>query len=200
MINERTVERGSKKTKGGIVMKRLVILLMAVGLVGLMAGTGEAATEPARIDLYITPIVLTSLTVSPTFYNFGSVNVDMSTGSTSALTMTNDGDIDITIEKEMFADGAAWDITKSSSVEDGFLLWAMVAAVGPPSHAAFVTGISSFSEVALDTLNFLTDTAGAQIEMSKDETRNLWFRLDMPYAVSTVAEQKIQIRLKATSN
>ena len=181
-------------------MKKLIVGLMVVGILGMMAGMGEAAvTDDVKINLFITPVVITSLTVSPTYYNFGSVDVDTSTGSVTSLLLTNDGDIDITIEKEMLEDGANWDITLSSSVEDGFRLWAMVSA-GQPSHAAFETGVSSFSKVALSTLNDLTDTTGTQVEMSKDETKNLWFRLDMPYAVSVTDEQKIKIRLMATSN
>ena len=179
-------------------MKKLIVLLMVVGLVGIMAGMGEAATDPAKVNLFVTPVVSTSLTVSPTYYYFGSVNVDTSTGSVTALVLTNNGDIDITIEKEMLEDGADWDITLSSSVEDGFRLWAMISD-NQPSHAAFEAGFSSFSKANLNTLNNLTDTSGTLVEMSKDETNNMWFRLDMPYAVSVTDEQKIQIRLKATS-
>ena len=200
MINERTVERGSKKIKGGVKMKKLIVGLMVVGMLGVMAGMGEAAvTDDVKINLFITPVVITSLTVSPTYYYFGSVNVDSSTGSITALVLTNDGDIDVTIEKEMLADGDDWDITLSSSVENGFRLWAMVSD-NQPDHTAFETGVSSFSKANLSTLNDLTDTTGTLVTMSKDETNNMWFRLDMPYAVSVTDEQKIMIRLMATSN
>ncbi len=178
-------------------MKKLILGLMVVGLVGVMVGTGEAATDPAKIDLYVTPIVATSLTVNPTYYNFGSVAVGVSTGSTSALTITNNGSIDVTIEKEVNADDD-WDITLSSTTKDGFILWAMVSD-NQPNHAAFVTGESSFSIAGLNQLNDLTDTTATQVSMSKDETNNLWFRLDMPDSSSTGTEKKLQIRLKATS-
>ena len=180
-------------------MKKLIIGLIVVGLIGLLGVRSEAATDPARIDLYVTPIVVTSLTVDTTYYNFGSVAVRTSTGSTSALTLTNNGSVSITVEKQVFADGDNWDITTSSSVENGFRLWAMVAAT-QPDHDAFSTGVSSFSKASLGFVNDLTDTAGSQVTMSRDETESLWFRLDMPYSVSTVAEQKIQVRLRATSN
>jgi hypothetical protein len=181
------------------MMKKLIVLLMVVGLMGLMAGMGEAAdTDDVKINLFVTPIVTTSLTVSSTFYYFGLVDVETTTGSVSALTLTNDGDIDITVEKEVLSTGD-WFVTRSSTTEDGFILWAM-AATSQPSHAAFVAASSSFSKAGLSTLNDLTETGGAQVEMSKDETKDLWFRLDMPYAVSLSAEQKLQIRLMATSN
>ena len=179
-------------------MKRLIVGLMVVGLIGFLAVRGEAATDDVKINIFITPIVTTSLTVDTTFYYFGSVAVETTTGSVSALTLTNDGDIDVTLEKEMLDDGG-WYVGRSSSVEDGFILWAM-ASTSQPSHAAFVSASSSFSKAGLNTLNNFTEGAGTQVEMSKDETKNLWFRLDMPYAVSQSAEQKLQVRLMATSN
>ncbi len=180
-------------------MKKLIVGLMVVGLVGMMAGMGEAATtDDVKINLFVTPIVTTSLTVSPTFYNFGIVAVGSSTGSASALVLTNDGDIEIVIRKEITASDG-WYITRSSSAEDGFDLWAMVSD-NQPTHADFENTFASFSKVAVGTENILPDTGGTQITMSKDETNNMWFRLDMPGATSESREQKIQIQLTATSN
>ena len=198
MINEKTGEKGSKKTKGGVKMKKLLLGLMVVGFVGLMAGAGEAATDTNDIDLYVTPVVETSLTVSPTYYDFGDVDVGVSTGSVSALVLTNDGDIEITIKKEITSDDG-WYITRSSSAEDGFDLWAMVS-VDQPNHAAFENTFASFSKTGLGVENILPDTSGTQISMSKGETNNMWFRMDMPYAVTESREQKIEIQLTATSN
>ncbi len=178
-------------------MKKLILGLMVVGLVGLMAGTGEAATDSNDIDLYVTPLVTTSLTVSPTFYNFGIVAVDSSTGSVSALVLTNDGDIEIVIRKEITASDG-WYITRSSSAEDGFDLWAMVSD-SQPDHATFENTFASFSKTGLGVENILPYTTGSQVTMSKDETNNMWFRLDMPYAVSESREQKIEIQLTAES-
>ena len=179
-------------------MKKLIVVLMVVGLLGMMAGTGEAATDTNDIDLYVTPVVITSLTVSPTFYSFGNVNVAVSTGSVSALVLTNDGDIEIVITKEVTGDDG-WYISRSSSAEDGFDLWAMVSD-NQPTHADFENTFASFSKAALGTENILPYTTGTQVIMSKDETNNMWFRLDMPYAASQSREQKIQIQLTATSN
>ena len=61
-------------------MKKLIVGLMVVGILGVMVVTSEAATEAARVDLYVTPVVTTSLTISTTYYNFGDVDVDTSTG------------------------------------------------------------------------------------------------------------------------
>jgi hypothetical protein len=182
-------------------MKKLLIgLMVAVGVIGLMAGTGYAATDAALINLLVTPIVTTSLTVSPTYYVFGSVDVQTTTGSISGLTLTNDGDIDFSVEKELMDDGD-WIIEVSSTAEDGFDLWALVSD-NQPDHAAFVTAVSSFGKDGLNQVTNLHDgdNGNNQLEMSKDQTDLLWFRLDMPYAVSLSAEQTIKVRLTATSN
>ena len=179
-------------------MKKLILGLMVVGLLGVMAGTGMAQTTDTNdIDLYVTPIVITSITVSPTFYNFGDVNVATSTGSASALTLTNDGDIEVAITKEItVSDG--WYVTRSSSAEDGFDLWAMISQT-QPTHAQFENTFASFSKTGLGVENILPDTSGNQIVMSKAESNNMWFRLDMPYSVSLSGEQKIEVQLTATS-
>ena len=65
-------------------MKRLMVVLMAVVLMGLMAGTAYSATDSAMVNLFVTPVVVTSLTVSPTYYVFGNVPIGTSTGSATA--------------------------------------------------------------------------------------------------------------------
>ena len=201
MINERTVERRSKKTKGGIKMRKLIIGMMVVGLVGMMAGGVQgASTDAADINLFITPIVTVILDVSPTYYDFGSVEMETSTKTLNALAMTNDGNVGFTVEKAVWDDGG-WDVTASSTTTDGFDLWAMVNNT-QPTLANFVTAVSSFNESGTgnDTyMNALTDITPAQVEMSPTDTENLWFRIDMPQYVTTEAQQKIQVRLKATS-
>ena len=181
-------------------MKKLIVGLMVVGMIGMMAGIGYAATDAAYINLLVTPVVTTSLTVSPTYYVFGSVAVGTSTGSATALTLTNNGDIDFSVQKEVTNDDD-WVIEISSTAKDGFDLWALVSD-NQPDHAAFVTAVSSFGKDGINQLTNLHDgdDSNNQLAMSKDQTDLLWFRLDMPYAVSQSAEQTITVRLTATSN
>ena len=177
-------------------MKKLIIGLMVVGLMGMMAGTAMAATDSANINLLVTPVVATSLIVSPTWYDFGNVAVKTSTGSATAITITNDGSVAITVDKAVWTDGD-WDITKSSSVQDGFFLWAMTNA-SVPSHTAFETALSSFTKT-LQGHNTLRDSSAAGVTMNPSGTESLWFRLDMPASVSNTNEQTIHVRLRGTS-
>ena len=181
-------------------MKKLLIGLMVVGFLGVMVGTGFAATDATMINLLVTPVVTTSLTVSPTYYVFGSVSVGITTTSLTALTLTNNGGIDITVQKEV-TDDDDWYIQISSTAKDGFDLWALVSDT-IPSPSDFVSAVSSFGKEDTYQVTNLhdADNSNAQLTMSKDQTDLLWFRLDMPDSSSTSSEKTLKVRLTATSN
>ena len=179
-------------------MKKLLVVGMVVGLLGLMAGTVMAAsTDSANVNLLVTPVVLTSLTVSPTYYDFGNVDVKASTCSVSALTLTNDGTIGILIDKTLWAQDG-WRIDYSSTAQDGFDLWAMVGD-NQPGQATFETALSSFNETGLYALNALTEGSGTQVDMDPLDTESIWFRLDMPGTVTETRQQLLHVRLRATA-
>ena len=67
-------------------MKRI---LMVLGLMVVMSGVMFGASTETAINLLVTPVVTLQLTAGPTYYDFGSVDVDRSTASTSALVLTN---------------------------------------------------------------------------------------------------------------
>ena len=179
-------------------MRKLILgMLLVMGVVGLMAGTAMAvtSTDSADVNLLITPVVICDLNVSPTYYNFGSVRVKKSTCSVTALVLTNAGDVGITIDKTVWTDDA-WDITKSSTSQDGFDLWAMVQA-GAPGQVAYTTSQSSFNESGLQAINALTYDTKVKVDMSPTDTANLWFRLDMPRYVTSDVQRTIHVRLRA---
>ena len=166
---------------------------------GMMAGDMMAAsTDSVNINLLVTPVVVTDLSVAPTFYDFGSVDVDISTSSLTALVLSNDGSVGVTIDKSVWADDD-WDITAGTSTQDGFNLWAMVAS-GVPGLVGYETAISSFNESALAAYNALTEGSGTAVSMNPSDTDNLWFRLDMPVSVANTNQKTIQVRLRANPN
>jgi len=176
--------------------KMFLGMLMVVGVVGLMAGVAMAtSTDSADINLLVTPIVRCDLNVSPTYYNFGNVQVKKSTCSVTALVLTNAGDVGITIDKTVWTDDA-WDITKSSTSQDGFDLWAMAQTLAP-GQAAYTTSESSFNESGLTVMNALTYNTKVRVDMSPTDTANLWFRLDMPRFVTSDVQRTIHVRLRA---
>ena len=175
---------------------RFMTLLMAIGFIGMMAGSLMAAsTDSVNINLLVTPVVATDLSVSPTFYDFGSVPVNISTSSLTALVLSNDGSVGVSIDKSVWADDS-WDITAGTATQDGFNLWAMVAS-GVPGLVGYEASISSFNESALAAYNALTEGSGTAVSMNPSDTDNLWFRLDMPASVGNTNQKTIQVRLRA---
>lgn len=181
-------------------MKKMLILAVAAGLL-VMAGSAMAATtDTVNINLLVTPVVVTDLNVAPTYYSFGSVGVGVTTCSITALVLTNDGDVGVTIDKAVWADDE-WDLTLDPTTQDGFDLWAVVAAAEPDA-TAYETAKSSFNENGLGDsyFNALTQGAGTAVDMSPTggtSTANLWFRLDMPQSVTNTNEQTVHVRLRA---
>lgn len=179
-------------------MKKMILgMLMVMGVVGLMAGMAmaEASTNSVNINLLVTPIVTANLTVNTSYYNFGIVAVKTSTCSVTALVITNNGTGSIRVDKSIWT--ADWDLTKSSTVMDGFGLFAMVNSTAPVV-ADYVTKFSSFTKVA-QGYNALTNRSAAAVTMIPDATQNLWFRLDMPKSTSSNDQKTIHVRLKATT-
>ena len=179
-------------------MKKLVVGLMVIGLVGMMGLPAMAATtDSANVSLLVTPVVKVDLDVSPTYYNFGFVDVMTSTASITALTLTNAGEVGLNIDKTVW-DDAEWRIDYSSTTQDGFDLWAMtknsqpgLATFDSEANYKFTkgTGESNFSDL------FSHDTA-ADEDLDSEETAELWFRLDMPVFVTNTNQQTIHVRLR----
>lgn len=175
-------------------MRKLIIGLMVVVFGAVSVYAAEVFED---VDVYVTPIVTEALTASPTYYNFGSLSVGTSSNSATALNLENTGQVGISLEKSVEAD-SDWDITLSSTVTDGFDFWAQAPSTttARPGLSGF-TGNHQFDESALDAYNILTDDGGTQVNLNVDEQASLWFRIDMPAGVTTGAQQRIDVKLKA---
>jgi len=182
-------------------MKKLLLAVLVAGLLGLAGGNLMAATstDSANINLLVTPIVAVDLNVSPTYYDFGNVMVKTSTCSVTALTLTNAGTVGFSVDKAVWDDGTDWEITKSSTEQNGFDLWAMVKAT-QAGMADYTTAADYKMNKVVGSggLNNLKD-GGTLVTMDPLATRNLWFRLDMPTSVGNMNQQTIKVRLRASS-
>ena len=185
-------------------MKKQLMAVMVVGIMGLGAGTAMAAsTDSANINVLVTPVVSVDISVSPASYDFGNIAVYTSTCSVTAITLTNAGSVGFTVEKTVWNDGSDWDITKSSTEKDGFDLWAIVKDV-QPGQVDFDVAVSTSHKFKKATgasgINTLIDKdTTAKVNMDAEATEKMWFRLDMPQSVTNVNQQTIQVRLKATN-
>ena len=172
----------------------------------MMAGSVMAAsTTGVTVDLWVTPVVIVDLAISPTYYYFGSVDLGKSTNSATGLNVQvgDEGTVGIKLEKAVWGDDG-WDVTLSSGVEDGFELWSMTKATEATRPAlADYTNVNGhdYDESALYTFNNLTvHDAATQTVLTTTEEVNLWFKLDMPEKISVQGEQTLQVRIRASAN
>ena len=148
---------------------------MVVGLASLsLAGTSDS------INLLVTPVTEVSVSIIQDSYNYTSVDLyNGTTVNTAAITVKNDGNVQASWQHsagDATAAPSTWDLvfagTEAST--DQFRLWAEVAASQP----------GTFPD---DAAHRVTDTdttleGGGNVPI--DETRNLWIKLEMPWAVT----------------
>jgi len=187
-IQKRLVNFRQRRISLGL---RLVCLVVGLGLIGSLVGYGYAA-DTADVTLTVTPIVVAALTISPTTYAYGNLDLAISSVSASGLTITNTGGVGIKLEKTITDDGG-WTLASTTGVINEFVLWGMTNVSRP-----VVDDFTGGHKFAL-SYNNLTDSVGTQQTLSPTNTANLWFRLDMPTSVSSGAGQTITVRVRATA-
>lgn len=181
-------------------MKKMILGLMVVGLVGMMAGLAQAqSTDSASVNLLVTPVVTVDLSVSPTYYVYGNVAVQVTTCTITPLVLSNDGTVGVLLEKAIWSDDD-WNITLSSTVQDGFDIWAMTRII-QAGQGDFSDSNDKFVKVVGDGgyNDLYNRNAGTQEDLDSEETENMWIRLDMPKYTTNTNEKTIQVRIKATS-
>jgi hypothetical protein len=174
--------------------------LAAAVMVGLGSPGAWAYTPSTDATITITPIVDVSLSVSPTTYAFGSLAVNTSSVTATSLVVTNDGNIDATIAKQIQSNSADWIADTSSTTANHFVLY-VATSTTRPAMTDFTNTDHRFGAVANVTpLKGLGGsspivTAGGG---SASPALALWFRLDMPMQVTTSAAQTITVRFTGT--
>ena len=159
-----------------------------------------AIARNQSINIFVTPVVTVSLSADVTSYDYSNTEVATSSVTATEVVLTNDGNVGITIEKSVWNDDS-WDVTMSSTVIDGFDIWAMTKATetARPALGDFTSGNQhNFIETDLQEFNNLTDDSGNQADLDPNAKSDLWFRIDMPKKVSSSSQKVIHIRLKAT--
>jgi len=174
----------------------VIVGMMAMGIVSLKVqklwahGAGVGVSTTAVVDVLVTPIVTVDLTASPTFYNFGLLDVNSSSFSASAITLDNTGNVGVSMQKHgNNAESGNWTIGTSSGLNI-FRLYAATATDRPTAFADFTDAEDRMTT----SLNNLEGIGGAtQVLMDVAETVDLWFRIDMPTATTFGSQQSIPV-------
>jgi len=171
--------------------------------VAVMVGLGSpgvwATNTPVDATITVTPIVNVSLSISPTTYAFGALAVNTSSVTASKLTLSNNGDVDVTVDKRIQSDPANWIADVSTTTPNHYELY-VATATTRPNLTDFSTANHRFGAVSAVTA--LKGLGGSSPVVSTSggtlPSVDLWFRLDMPTAVTTSAAQTITVRFTGT--
>ena len=171
--------------------RRVVAVLGAV--VGLLGSKAWASNTPADATITVTPVANVSLSIAPTTYAFGTQNVGAQVVTASTLTLTNNGQVNVSVNKQVLTDPAGWTASTTTGIDQYVLYVATQAASVTPIASDFPTS-SRFGAQGNST-SLLGMGGGTPILQTSGAAANtaLWFRLDMPTAVSSASGKTITV-------
>ncbi len=169
--------------------------LLVLALLG-MRREAQAA-NPVDGTITVTPVATVSLTLAPTTYAFGPVAVALSTVSVSSLTLTNVGEVAVTVDKRIQSESspAGWTAGAAAGA-DTYVLY-VATSTFQPSPGAFTAGAHRFG--AVSNVTNLNGLGGTQPIVAVGGAVDLWFKLDMPLTVSSQAARTITVRFTGTA-
>jgi len=171
------------------------LLLLGIG-VGLFH-TNAWADTPADATITVTPVANVSLQISPTTYAYGVLSVNTSSVTMSPLTLTNDGEVSVTVDKRITAQSnpAGW-TAGATTATDTYVLYASTS-VARPAVGDFNNSDHRFG--ALNNITALRGQGGSSPTMAVSNSVDLWFRLDMPTLVTSQVAREITVRFTGTA-
>ncbi len=185
-------------------MKRTNLKIGLGAVLGLLMGLGSAHalsnTDPHDGTITVTPIGLVELQLSPTFYAFGALDVATSSNSATALTLSNPGSVNVTVEKRITDESVpnGWDAVAAVGLVDEYVLYG-ATSTARPGLSEFGSGTEFTDNL---TLNDLTGSSGTGSVPNIDAVSgsvDLWFKIDMPTSVSSQASRTIEIEFDGTA-
>ncbi len=159
------------------------------------AGVGQAA-NPATISVTVT---IQSLSVSATGpIAFGTVTAGSQSVSSSASTVTNDGNVTETISLSL-TNPAGWTAVQAApSTAEQYALLAQFNATAPTAGSFNYTDHAlSTASVAGSGSKFAGDETG--VSVSASGTRSLWFRFNAPTSTAVTTQQTLVVTVTASA-
>jgi len=176
---------------------RVVLLAIAV-VVGHASRRAYATTgNPLDATITVTPTATVNLSLGVTTYAYGPVSISSQAVSVSSLSVINIGQVNVGVDSKIQTEAADW----TSAITPAFnqyVLYVATSTVQPQAsdftatHRFNAFGGAAKPLAGLGGGNPVLTTAGAGNEV------DLWFRLDTPTGVSTMAGQTITLRFTGT--
>ena len=186
-----------------ITTKLSLWLVGAVCAVAAFTAESQAATS-AAIDIRVSISATKSLSVGTTVYNYGALNVNVSSVSSSILVTNDSGALTESYSLQganaaSTGGGTTWTLAASTST-DQYALAAQFSTSQPAdTDAAFSSDDTTTSVINCTTTVFGNGTAGesgASVSPSAgSRDRNLWFRIRTPNIVSDTTQRLATLTL-----
>lgn len=178
-------------------MSRSFCLRSSVAIVlGVLAAAPAFAANPATISVTVT---IQNLSVSASGpIAFGTVVAGSQTVSSSASTITNDGNVVQTLSLSL-TNPASWTAVQAapSSAEEYALLAQFNAAAPTAASFTYANFALSTTSVASSGTKFAGDQTG--VSMAVSSTRSLWFRFNAPTSTAVTTQQTISVTVTAAA-
>jgi hypothetical protein len=198
----------SSLTKGENKMSKKIIGLVMVMMLAAGAAFAAGETGTVDVDVYVTPGgISVTLTAAATFYNFGTIDVNTSSNSATAINLANGSDVSVNMDKTITAingGGTIVLVNAAPTAQNEFRLRCVEHTARATSDAAYGNAAADFS-TTLGTYNNLTSSGtatqvvlGANGEADADD--DVWFRIDMPSTVDDSTERKFDVTYQGTAN
>ena len=168
---------------------------LAAVVVGLGLRSAQAA-NPVDATITVTPVATLDLAISPTTYAFGNLDVNASSVSATALTLTNNSQVSVTVNKAINAQStpAGWTAAADAAI-DTYELY-VATSVARPATGDFV---ASHLFGAESNSTALRGTSGSTPVLANAETADLWFKLVMPVSVTSQVARQIGVQFTAVA-
>ena len=165
--------------------------VVAIGIGLFSRGTAHAVDA----TITVTPNPSLNLTIAPTTYSFGtSVDVALSTVAISSLTITNAGQVSLTINKAITNQSNPVGWTAADDVDptpalNRYVLYAATSTFHPGEQ--FTNGDHLFD--GLNSPNALEGVGGSVPTLAIGNQVDVWFKLQMPSSVSNSTARTITV-------
>ena len=192
----------ARPKEGLIKMKttkwKVAVLAIAVA-VGIGSRKAYATTgNPLDATITVTPTATVNLSLGVTTYAFGSIPVSSNAVAVSSLAIINIGQVNVSMDSKIQTEASNWISDTTTGVMNHYVLWVATSAT-QPVYTQYAAGhmFNAFGGAVKPLLGIgggspVLTTSGAGSEA------DLWFRLDTPTSVSSLAGQTITVRFTGT--
>ena len=166
------------------IKRRLTTTVFLVGL-GVCARQAQAASTDT-ITISLTPNTTFAVTISSAYvggYNFGLVNLNATTVSTVAITLTNSGSIYEYFGISVSNTSGGWTASATTPSTDTFRLSGQLNATQPLQGSGSFSALTNTAPTNAAALYGQASTKTSPT--AGNNTQKLWLQMEMPFTLNT---------------